>query len=198
MVGAPVPSSFDEDEYVHTFLPSLPIQSSLHPELTLKSRDFHSESRLQIITRRLKQEPLVPLGCLLTTFALVGATRAMRKNDHHTANTMFRRRIYAQGFTIAALVVGSSYWKGDREKRKEFDKVEGERRRVEKRDRWLKELEIRDEEDKMLRREAERRGARKAERREEIERKELEQEGSESPVKPVTEAAKDLSWGKGK
>lgn len=111
---------------------------------------------------------------------------------------MFRRRIYAQGFTIAALVVGSSYWKGDREKRKEFDKVEGERRRIEKRERWLKELEVRDEEDKMLRREAERRGQRKAERREELERKEVEKEGSESPVKPVTEAAKDLSWGKGK
>ncbi|TID23051.1 putative mitochondrial hypoxia responsive domain containing protein [Venturia nashicola] len=174
MSGTSVPSSFDEDE------------------------DFHSESRLQIITRRLKQEPLVPLGCMLTVFALLGATRAMRKNDHHTANKMFRRRIYAQGFTIAALVVGSSYWKGDREKRKEFDKVEGERRRVEKRERWLKELEVRDEEDKALRREAERRGARKAERREELERKELEKEGSESPVKPVTEAAKDLSWGKEK
>lgn len=113
---------------------------------------------------------------------------------------MFRRRIYAQGFTIAALVVGSSYWKGDREKRKEFDKVEGERRRVEKRERWLRELEVRDEEDKALRREAERRGARKAERREAIERREGEgeSEGSESPVKPVTEAARDLSWGKGK
>jgi hypothetical protein len=121
----------------------------------------------------------------------------MRKNDHQTANKMFRRRIYAQGFTIAALVVGSSYWKGDREKRKEFDKVEGERRRVEKRERWLKELEVRDEEDKMLREEARRRGERRAVHKEEVAARE-EERADEFMPKPVTEATKDLSWGKGK
>jgi hypothetical protein len=124
----------------------------------------------------------------------------MRKNDHATANKMFRRRIYAQGFTIVALVVGSSYWKGDREKRKEFDKVEGERRRVEKRERWLKELEVRDEEDKMLMEEARRRGVRRAEHAgsKAARAEELDGEGSELLPKPVSEATKDLSWGKGK
>jgi len=124
--GAP-PSSFDEDD------------------------DFYSESRLQKLTRRIKEEPLVPLGCLLTVFALVGASRAMRKNDHHRANVMFRRRIYAQGFTIVAIVAGSTYWKSDRETRKEFEKVEGEKRRVERRDKWLAELEARDVEEKEFR-----------------------------------------------
>jgi hypothetical protein len=88
------------------------------------------------------------MGCLLTVFALVGATRAMRSNDHARANIMFRRRIYAQAFTIAAIVVGSSYWQKDREKRKEFDAVEKERLRIEKREKWLAELEARDEEDR--------------------------------------------------
>jgi hypothetical protein len=72
----------------------------------------------------------------------------MRSNDHARANVMFRRRIYAQGFTIAAIVVGSSYWQKDREKRKEFEDVEKERLRVEKREKWLAELEARDLEDK--------------------------------------------------
>lgn len=94
------------------------------------------------------QEPLVPLGCGLTVLALIGATRAMRSNDHVRTNIMFRRRIYAQGFTILAIVAGSSYWKGDREKRKEFEELEKERKRVEKRERWLAELENRDREDR--------------------------------------------------
>jgi len=180
--GAPLPSSFDQDE------------------------DFHTESRMQTLTRRLKQEPLVPLGCLLTVFALVGATRAMRRNDHHTANKMFRRRIYAQGFTILALVVGSSYWKGDREKRKEFEEVEREKRRVEKRERWLRELDIRGEEDKMLKEEMERRMERRRQRDEPAdllpkvvdEVKDTSREGSEQEAKGggVTDAVKGLLGGK--
>lgn len=100
--------------------------------------------------RRIKEEPLVPLGCLLTVAAFMGATRAMRKNDHVKANIMFRRRIYAQGLTIAALVAGSSYWGQDRKKREEFQKAEKERTKMERRDRWLAELEARDREDKEM------------------------------------------------
>jgi hypothetical protein len=72
----------------------------------------------------------------------------MRSNDHARANIMFRRRIYAQAFTITAIVVGSSYWSKDREKRKEFDAIEKERLRIEKREKWLDELEARDLEDR--------------------------------------------------
>ncbi|KAF2436754.1 hypothetical protein EJ08DRAFT_684486 [Tothia fuscella] len=122
--GAPMPSSFDDDV------------------------DFYSESRWQKFTRKLYQEPLVPLGCGLTVLALIGATRAMRSNDHVRTNIMFRRRIYAQAFTIVAIVAGSTYWKGDREKRKEFEEVEKERKRIEKREKWLNELELRDKEDR--------------------------------------------------
>lgn len=42
--------------------------------------DFYEESRLKKLGRRLKEEPLVPLGMLLTCAALFGATRAMRSN----------------------------------------------------------------------------------------------------------------------
>lgn len=46
------------------------------------------------------------------------------------------------------LVAGNVYWQKDRVKRKEYEKLVEERKRMEKRERWLRELEMRDEEDK--------------------------------------------------
>lgn len=63
-------------------------------------------------------------------------------------NVYFRRRLYAQAFTIAVLVAGNLYWQKDRVKRKEYEKAVEEKQRAEKRERWLRELEMRDEEDK--------------------------------------------------
>jgi hypothetical protein len=53
--------------------------------------------------------------------------------------------------------VGSMYWQKDREKRKEFEGVVAERQRAEKREKWLRELEARDEEEKVFRAMMERR-----------------------------------------
>jgi hypothetical protein len=75
----------------------------------------------------------------------------MRAGDHNRTQRMFRARILAQAFTLVAVVVGSMYWKTDRQKRKEFDAVIAERKAMEKRELWVKELEARDEEDKQLR-----------------------------------------------
>ncbi|TKA72567.1 Respiratory supercomplex factor 1, mitochondrial [Cryomyces minteri] len=112
---------------------------------------FYEESRIQKLRRRLFEEPLIPLGCLLTCWALLGATKSIRAGDHHTANRMFRRRIYAQGFTIVAMVAGSIYWDGDRKKRKEFEGAVQDRKNQEKHQAWLRELEARDEEEKEFR-----------------------------------------------
>lgn len=75
----------------------------------------------------------------------------MRRGDHNTTNRMFRARIYAQAFTLAAVVAGSMYYKQDREKRKEFEGVVAERKAKEKSEAWIRELEVRDEEDRALR-----------------------------------------------
>jgi len=75
----------------------------------------------------------------------------MRRNDHQRANIMFRRRIYAQFFTIAAIVAGSAYWSKDREKRKELERVENERKAAERKEKWLAELDARDAEDREMR-----------------------------------------------
>jgi hypothetical protein len=72
----------------------------------------------------------------------------MRKGDHKMTNMYFRRRLYAQAFTIAVLVAGNMYWQKDRVKRKEYEKQVAQKERMDKRDRWLRELEMRDEEDK--------------------------------------------------
>jgi Hypoxia induced protein conserved region len=61
---------------------------------------------------------------------------------------MFRARIYAQGFTLVALVGGSIFWKDDRMKRKELERALEEKRKAEKREKWLRELEQRDREDR--------------------------------------------------
>lgn len=76
----------------------------------------------------------------------------MRSGDKYRTNRMFRRRIYAQGFTILAMIAGSAYWEGDRVKRKEFDGLVEEKKTKEKHEAWLRELEIRDEEEQELRR----------------------------------------------
>jgi hypothetical protein len=75
----------------------------------------------------------------------------MKAGDKYKTNRMFRRRIYAQGFTILAMVAGSAYWEGDRAKRKQFDGIIEEKKKKEQHEAWLKELEIREEEEQELR-----------------------------------------------
>jgi predicted amidohydrolase YtcJ len=92
--------------------------------------------------------------------ALLGATRSIRAGDHNRTNRMFRARIYAQAFTLVAMVAGSMYWQTDRQKRKEFEGVIAEKKAREKNEAWIRELEARDEEEKELKaiREARRKG----------------------------------------
>lgn len=63
-------------------------------------------------------------------------------------NRMLRARIYAQAFTLVALVAGGMYFKTERQQRREFEKAVEARKSQEKRDAWLRELEIRDKEDR--------------------------------------------------
>jgi hypothetical protein len=154
------------------------------------SSDFYEENRLQKLTRRLKEEPLIPLGCLLTCAALLGATRSIRAGDHNRTNRMFRARIYAQGFTLVAMVAGSMYWDSDRKRRKEFEDVVKEKKAREKNEAWIKELEARDEEERegRARREARRRGVSYERVREEFRVAEEKVKASRKEQEPKTEA----------
>ncbi|CCU81864.1 mitochondrial hypoxia responsive domain containing protein [Blumeria hordei DH14] len=128
-MSRPLPSSFDGNRCVNS---------------SDASSDFYEENRFQKLTRRLRQEPLIPLGCILTSWALFSASRSMRVGDYNRTNRMFRARIYAQAFTVAAMVAGSMYWQTDRKKQKEFDRAVEERKAKEKNARWIEELEFRD------------------------------------------------------
>ncbi|KAJ5812087.1 hypothetical protein N7474_008388 [Penicillium riverlandense] len=112
------------------------------------SPQFREETSLQKFTRRLKEEPLIPLGCAATCYALYRAYRSMKAGDSAEMNRMFRARIYAQAFTLVSLVAGGMYFKSERQQRKEFEKAVEMRKAQEKRDAWLRELEVRDKEDR--------------------------------------------------
>ncbi|KID70530.1 mitochondrial hypoxia responsive domain-containing protein, partial [Metarhizium hybridum] len=114
------------------------------------NEEFFNERPMQKVVRKLKEEPLVPLGVGLTVFAFVNAYRALRRGDSRQANKMFRARVAAQGFTVIAMVAGSMYYSQDRQKTKELRKLKEERDAEEKRQKWIKELEARDEEEKMI------------------------------------------------
>lgn len=72
----------------------------------------------------------------------------MKAGDSLEMNRMFRARIYAQGFTLFAVVAGGMYYKTERKQRREFEQALEARKSQEKRDAWLRELEIRDKEDR--------------------------------------------------
>ena len=124
MSDAPLPSSFDGDV------------------------DFYNENRFQKFTRRLKEEPLIPVGIALTCWALYNAQQSMRTGNSVKTNRFFRYRLYAQSFTLVAMVGGSLYYKSDRLKRGEYVKLKEKQKAQEKREKWIRELEIRDQEDK--------------------------------------------------
>lgn len=87
-------------------------------------------------------------GCAATCYALYRAYRSMKAGDSVEMNKMFRARIYAQAFTLLAIVAGGVYFKTERQQRREFEKALEVRKAQEKRDAWLRELEVRDKEDR--------------------------------------------------
>lgn len=82
--------------------------------------------------------------------AFINAYRALRRGDSKQANRMFRARVAAQGFTVVAMVAGSMYYSQDRARTKELRELQSQRDAEEKRVKWIRELEARDEEDRAM------------------------------------------------
>ena len=87
-------------------------------------------------------------GIGLTCWAFLNAAKSVRGGNSIRTNRFFRYRLYAQSFTLVAMVGGSIYYKSDRMKRTEYLKLKDEQRAQEKREKWIKELEVRDAEDR--------------------------------------------------
>jgi hypothetical protein len=79
------------------------------------------------------------------------ASRAVRKGDSQKANRYFRARVAAQGFTLIAVVAGGMFYSRDRERTKELRELQRKQDMEEKRLRWIRELEARDDEEKAMR-----------------------------------------------
>ncbi|KAI7898735.1 hypoxia induced protein conserved region-domain-containing protein [Cokeromyces recurvatus] len=73
-------------------------------------RAMEGETALEKIKRKAKEEPLVPAGVALTTFALIAAAVGVKTGNRTYTNQMFRLRVAAQGFTVLAMVGGSLYY----------------------------------------------------------------------------------------
>ncbi|KAL6923323.1 hypothetical protein ACHAPO_001489 [Fusarium lateritium] len=113
--------------------------------------EIQNERPMQKVVRKIKEEPLIPLGIGLTTAAFINAYLALRRGDSKQANRMFRARVAAQGFTVFAMLAGSMYYQKDREKSKELRQLQEQKDAEEKRQKWIRELEARDEEEKAMR-----------------------------------------------
>lgn len=95
---------------------------------------------------RSKQQPLVPLGCLATTVAVIMAAKGVRTGNAPKAQFWFRWRVGLQGFTLVALVFGSIYYdKAFTENKKTEEELAIEKAKIRER-LWIEELERRDQE----------------------------------------------------
>ncbi|KAG0707765.1 hypoxia induced protein conserved region-domain-containing protein [Suillus ampliporus] len=65
------------------------------------------ESYQEKAWRKFKEQPLVPIGTLMTCGALIMATVKMRRGDSQSLNNWLRVRVIAQGATIAAVCAGT-------------------------------------------------------------------------------------------
>lgn len=69
---------------------------------------FHTgESYQEKAWRKFREQPLVPIGTLVTCGALIMATVKMRRGDSQSLNNWLRVRVIAQGATIAAVCAGT-------------------------------------------------------------------------------------------
>ncbi|XP_050544538.1 HIG1 domain family member 2A [Daktulosphaira vitifoliae] len=80
-----------------------------------KTPDFVIRSQMEDpgnkFLRKFKENPLVPIGALLTVGFLSYGLRDMYRGDKMRSQMMMRGRIAAQGFTVVALL-GGLFYKG--------------------------------------------------------------------------------------
>ncbi len=101
---------------------------------------------MEKIIYRSKQQPLVPLGCLATTIAVIMAAKGVRTGNAPKAQFWFRWRVGLQGLTLVALVFGSIYYdKAFTELKKTEEELAIEKAKIREK-LWIEELERRDKE----------------------------------------------------
>ncbi|KAK9890664.1 hypothetical protein WA026_012021 [Henosepilachna vigintioctopunctata] len=64
------------------------------------------ETQSEKFIRKLKENPLVPIGCIVTSCCLGFGLYTFKTGDRRMSQLMMRSRVAAQGFTVFALVMG--------------------------------------------------------------------------------------------
>ncbi|XP_041800042.1 HIG1 domain family member 2A, mitochondrial [Chelmon rostratus] len=87
----PVPFDFSQPPIIEGFSP-LP---------RVKNESFQEK-----FMRKTKENPFVPIGCLGTAGALIYGLRAFHQGKTRQSQLLMRGRIFAQGFTVVAIIFG--------------------------------------------------------------------------------------------
>ncbi|XP_039316310.1 HIG1 domain family member 2A, mitochondrial [Saimiri boliviensis] len=78
-----------------------PVIEGFSPTVYSKPESFKEK-----FIRKVRENPLVPIGCLATATALGYGLYCFNQGHSRRSQLMMRTRIAAQGFTIAAILVG--------------------------------------------------------------------------------------------
>ncbi|AMD21615.1 HFL241Wp [Eremothecium sinecaudum] len=109
------------------------------------SQDEDQVSFSEKFIRQCKQQPLVPLGAILTTAAVTLAAKNVKSGNKTGAQKWFRWRVALQTFTLVALIGGSFIY--GKKQQPQIDGDELLRQKAKMREQlWIEELERRDQE----------------------------------------------------
>ncbi len=90
------------------YLPD-PSSSSLSTGESYYDEALKKNSVTEKFMKMFKQNPVVPIGCLVTAGVLLNGVYAMRKGDRAKSQLMMRYRVAAQGITVLALIAGTVF-----------------------------------------------------------------------------------------